>query len=195
MIRALLTLLLCLSLLPFATAGPAAEAAALRSVQAEFTQQKHLQILTRPLVSRGTFAFQAPQSLRWEYLEPLHSILIMHDGRVEKAVERDGRFERDAGSGLDAMQFILRDLGSWLDGRFADNPMFSVSRRDARTIILAPRDPALEKVISSIELRLGREPGVMDSVTVFEGPDAWTRLTFTGTVVNREIPADFFRLP
>jgi len=193
--RAVCILLLCLSLLPFATAGRAAEAAALRSVQAGFIQEKHLKILTRPLVSRGSFAFQAPQSLRWEYLVPLHSILIMHDGRVEKAVERDGRFERETGGGIDSMQLILRDLGSWLDGRFADNPMFSVSRRDARTIVLAPRDPGLETVISRIELCLGREPGVMESVTIFEGPDAWTRLTFTGTVVNRDIPAALFRLP
>ncbi|MBV5318216.1 MAG: hypothetical protein JZU50_10460, partial [Desulfobulbaceae bacterium] len=95
-----------------------------------------MKILVRPLLSRGVFAFQAPQSLRWEYLSPLHSLLLMHDGRMQKMIERDGRFEPDNGAGVDSMQVILQDIGSWLDGRFTDNPMFKVTRPDDRTIVL-----------------------------------------------------------
>ena len=47
-------------------------------------------------------------------------------------------------------------------------------------------------MISRIELRLGQQEGVMDSVTIFEGQDAFTRLTFANTVLNREIPESFF---
>ncbi|MBV5318745.1 MAG: hypothetical protein JZU50_13175, partial [Desulfobulbaceae bacterium] len=69
-----------------------------------------------------------------------------------------------------------------------DNPMFKVTRPDDRTIVLTPKEPGLQSIISRIELRLGLEEGVMETVTIFEGPDAYTRLTFTGTVLNREIP-------
>ena len=66
-----LLFLLLLALLPAeAMADKLQKPGRLRSVQAEFVQEKHLKILTRPLVSRGTFAFQAPQSLRWEYRSP-----------------------------------------------------------------------------------------------------------------------------
>lgn len=164
----------------------------IRSVQAEFTQEKHLKILVRPLVAKGVFAFQAPQSLRWEYLSPLHSILLMHDGRIQKMVERDGRFEQDNGAGIDSMQIVLQDIGSWLDGRFTDNPVFNVTRADDRTVVLTPKEPGLQSIISRIELRLGHEEGMMESVTIFEGPDAFTRLTFTKTALNREIPASAF---
>jgi len=186
----MLCLVLCLLLHPAVvgaapSTGPSVR---LRSVQANFTQEKHLKILVRPLLSRGVFAFQAPQSLRWEYLSPLHSLLLMHDGRMQKMIERDGRFEPDNGAGVDSMQVILQDIGSWLDGRFTDNPMFKVTRPDDRTIVLTPKEPGLQSIISRIELRLGLEEGVMETVTIFEGPDAYTRLTFTGTVLNREIP-------
>ncbi len=192
-LRTVLCFSLWLFLLPAVvwatTTGPSLH---LRSVQAEFTQEKHLKILVRPLVSRGVFAFQAPQSLRWEYLSPLHSLLLLHDGKIRKMIERDGRFEPDNGAGVDSMQIVLQDIGSWLDGRFTDNPVFNVTRTDTRTVVLTPKEQGLQSIISRIELHLGQEEGVMERVTIFEGPDAFTRLTFTKTVLNREIPASTF---
>jgi outer membrane lipoprotein-sorting protein len=195
--KALLGLLLCLSLcqalLPATVfGGPAGKPGQLQSVQADFIQEKHLKILARPLVSRGVFAFQAPQSLRWEYRSPLHSILLMHGGRIEKMIERDGRFERDNGAGVDSMQIILKEISSWLDGRFSDNPVFSTTHTDERTVVLVPKEKGLSAMISRIELRLGEQQGLLDSVTIYEGPDAFTRLTFANTALNREIPESFF---
>ena len=196
-IRRLLCLLLCLLTgAVLAQAGPAeVPAAGLRSVQAEFIQEKKMPILARPLVSRGLFAFQAPQSLRWEYLQPLHSILLLHGGRMKKLIERDHGFAEENGAGLDAMQIVLQDIGSWLDGRFADNPLFLVTRTGERTVVLTPKEPGLQAVISRIELQLGAEAGVMERVTIFEGADNSTQLRFTHIVLNREIPAATFTGP
>lgn len=188
--RFVLCFSLCLVLVPAVLRGnPTTDPSVrLHSVQANFTQEKHLKILVRPLVSSGVFAFQAPQSLRWEYLRPVHSLLLMHNGRIQKMIEQDGRFEQDNGAGIDSMQIVLQDIGNWLDGRFTDNPMFQVTRSDDRTIVLTPKEPGLQSIISRIELHQGQEAGVMETVTIFEGPDAFTRLTFTQTVLNREIP-------
>ena len=195
-IRSVLCLLCCLLLPALVRADPGAGTAArLRSVKADFVQEKNLPILARPLLSRGVFAFQAPQSLRWEYLSPLHTLLLMHDGKMQKLIERDGRLEPDNGAGVDSMRIVLHDMGSWLDGRFADNPVFAVTRSGDRTVVLTPKEQGLQSIISRIELRLGREEGVMESVTIFEGPDAFTRLTFTHAVLNREIPEGYFTGP
>ncbi|MDR2548911.1 MAG: outer membrane lipoprotein carrier protein LolA [Desulfobulbus sp.] len=167
----------------------------LRSVQADFTQEKHLKILARPLISQGTLAFQAPGSLRWEYLRPIHTVLLLHDGRIDKLIERDGRFERDNGAGVDAMRTVLQDIGSWLDGRFSDNPLFAVNRTGAQTLVLTPKEPGLETVIKRIELRLGAQEGVVDRIAIVEGDAAVTVLTFSGVVLNRDIPAQRFATP
>jgi outer membrane lipoprotein-sorting protein len=169
--------------------------ARLRSVQAEFTQEKHLKILARPLISHGTLTFQAPGALRWEYLRPLHTVLLLHDGRIDKLIERDGRFEQDNGTGVDAMRIVLQDIGSWLDGRFSDNPLFAVSRTDAQMLVLRPKDPGLETVISRIELYLGSQEGVVERIIIVEGDEASTELTFSRVVLNQEIPAQRFTAP
>jgi len=167
----------------------------LRSVQAVFTQEKHLRILASPLISRGTLLFQAPQSLRWEYQEPIHSVLLLHDGHIDKRIERDGSFEQDNGAGVGTMQIILQDIGSWLDGRFSDNPLFSVRRSGPEDLILSPKDPGMETVIQRIELHLGQEKGVVDRVTIVESAESSTVITFSQVVVNQDIPAERFTTP
>ena len=164
----------------------------LHSVRADFRQEKHLQILASPIFSTGTFIFQAPQSLRWEYRTPIRSLLLMHGGKIKKFVERDGRLQEEQSMGLDSMQVVLADISNWLDGRFTDNAMFQVSFPDKRTVLLTPREKGLAALISSIELKLADERGLLDEVTIFEGPESYTRLTFSARSLNQEIPASLF---
>jgi outer membrane lipoprotein-sorting protein len=164
----------------------------LQSIQADFIQEKHLKILVRPLVSTGTFTFQAPQSLRWEYRTPVPSILLMAGGKVKKFIERDGQLVEDKGMRLDSMQVMLSQISNWLDGRFSDNDMFSVSFLGERTVLLTPREQALAGLISKIELTLADRKGLLDGVTIFEGPDSYTTMTFKNAVLNEEIPVSVF---
>ena len=186
---------LLLSLALCGAAGKALAGEPLRSVQAEFSQEKHLPILARPLLSSGTFAFQAPHSLRWEYHSPLHTITLMDGSRVSKLVERDGRFSEDGGAGLGSMPIIMKEIGSWLNGRFSDNPMFAVEQTTPGLVVLKPKDAGLEAMISRIELKLGAEPGLVDMVTIYEGAEAWTKMTFTKAILNQDIPAEVFAKP
>ena len=167
----------------------------IQSIQADFTQEKHLKILARPIVSTGTFTFQAPQSLRWEYRTPIHSILLMHGGKVKKFTRQDGKLVADRGMRLDSMQVVLTEISNWLDGRFTDNDMFSVSFPDERTLLLTPKEQTLASLISNIKLELADRKGLLDSVTIFEGPDSYTAMTFTNRALNQEIPATLFTTP
>ena len=189
------TIVLFVGLLAATALAQGAAPHRLHSVQAAFVQEKQLKILIKPLVSTGTFAFQAPHSLRWEYRSPVHSVLLMHEGRIRKLIERDGRLEPDNGAGVEAMQIVFQDLGSWLDGRFEDNPMFTATRTGTRTIVLTPKEEGLRAMISRIELHLGEQEGVMERVRIVEGEAGVTELRFTEAVINREIPVALFTEP
>lgn len=167
----------------------------LRSVQADFIQEKHLKILVRPIISQGRFVFQAPGSLRWEYREPFHSILLMFEGRVRKFSEKNGQLVEDRGLRLDAMQVVLSEISGWLDGRFTDNAAFDADFENDRTIQLTPKDKSMQAFIIAIELKLGDQPGLLDSVTIFEGPESFTRLLFSHAVINQSIPNTLFTAP
>ncbi len=172
-----------------------ANSSAIRSVQAEFSQEKRMKILVKPLRSNGTFAFQAPGSLRWEYLQPLHSLLLMDAGRVSKWVEIEGTLRRENGVGLDAMQIVLQDIGNWLDGRFTDNPQFAVERPDSQRVVLRPKSEGMRSVIERIELLMGEEVGVVEEVAIYESAETSTHLYFHHIQLNQEIPEKRFVKP
>src|SRR5271157_5058809 len=55
----------------------------IRSVKAEFVQKRYLKILTKPLLSEGKLFFYIPDSLRWEYLNPLRSLMLQKGSTVQ----------------------------------------------------------------------------------------------------------------
>jgi outer membrane lipoprotein-sorting protein len=184
-------MLLCFLVIP--VEGVAAPE--VKSVQANFVQEKNMAILARPLLSRGRFLFQAPASLRWEYFTPLHSILLMDDGKIRKFVKTKDEFVEERSMGLSAMQMVLQEITGWLDGDITDTPTFLAKRVAERKIILTPRKPALSKIISQVELQLLDDSGLMKSVTLYEGEDSFTRMVFSDAVVNLEIAKSSFKGP
>ncbi len=170
-----------------------ATAATVTSVQAHFVQEKHLPILAKPLVSRGVFYYQAPGSLRWEYREPVQSVMVMHAGRIRRFVNGPSGWTEEQGAGLAAMQVVMEEISQWLAGRFDANPMFQARLEPGRRIILTPKEEAMRRVIQRIELDLADQPGVMQRVTIYENENAFTRMAFDHTVLNARIDEALFR--
>lgn len=168
-------------------------AATVTSVRAAFTQEKHLPILSKPLVSEGLFYYQAPKSLRWEYLRPLQSILLMHEGSIKRYVKNASGFEAENSAGLDAMQVVLDEITQWLKGRFNESTMFDAQLDGAGRIILTPKEQAFKAIIQKIEINLSQQAGVIKDVVIFESADAYTRMLFTDTTLNEKIDASIFR--
>ena len=189
-------LVLILLFLCIAAPGTRAEELQVESVQADFVQQKDMAILARPLISKGRFLFQAPDSLRWEYFTPLHSVLLMDKGQIRKFVEQDGKFVEESGMGLNAMQVVMQEISGWLDGNISDTASFLAQQTDAKHVLLTPRETALAKIISHIELTLLDErSGLMKSVVLYEGENSSTRMNFSDAKLNEVIPKVFFQQP
>ncbi len=195
MIKAVL-LLLVISLLCLGWADSwdaiRSNAGQLTSVQADFTQEKHLKILARPIISKGIFVFQSPSSLRWQYLSPIQSLLLMHDGTTRKFIQQDGKLTEERTMNMDAMQVVSQEISQWLAGRFTDNPTFQAELQPGKMIVLTPKQKGLAQLISRIELVLSDQPGLMESVTIYEGEDSFTRLTFSNAVLNQDIKPTVF---
>ena len=168
-------------------------ASTVTSVRAEFVQEKHMKILARPLVSKGIFYFQAPNSLRWEYRSPVQSILLMHDGRTKRYLKRNGAIIEDEGAHLQSMQVVLQDITQWLSGRFEENPAFSASLEPDRKIVLRPKEKSLATMIQRIELILSDRPGIISAVMIYEGQNSYTRFEFKNAILNQPLQDSIFR--
>ena len=166
------------------------------SVQAEFIQEKHMKILSKPLISKGTFFYQAPESLRWEYLSPIQSILLMHKGNTKRYIKTGKDYVEDSGANLQAMQIVLQEITQWLNGNFDSNPEFEASLEsdaDGSKIVLMPRKKAFASIIQKIELILAAQPGVIDTVMIYESKDSYTKLIFINSLLNKTINESLFK--
>jgi outer membrane lipoprotein-sorting protein len=163
------------------------------SVSAEFTQEKHMRILSHPFVSKGVLYYQTPESLRWEYQSPVRSILLMHNGKTRRYIQGKEGLIEDTGADPQFLQIVLQEMTQWLGGRFDENSSFTALFEQGRKIVLTPRQKSISMLIRRIELVLSDRPGLMESVTIYESQDSFTRLTFQNATVNQKIAEAVFR--
>jgi hypothetical protein len=164
----------------------------IETVRADFIQEKHLNILSKPLISKGSLYFKAPRSLRWEYESPVQSVLLMHNGQVNRFVKSGEGFSRDSGIKLQAMQVVMDEITLWLSGRFQDNPNFKATLEPGPKIVLTPRENAFTAIIARIDLILSEQPGVINSVTIFENEESLTKLIFKDAILNEPLNDSLF---
>jgi len=165
------------------------------SLDARFVQKKTLPILAKPFVSRGGFQFQPPGSLRWEYEDPVRSVLLMHGGAVKRYLREGKAWRQESGATVSVMQTVLADIVNWQQGRFDANPNFQASLQTGPEprVILVPREASWKKMIRQIELTPSREQtGVMKSVRVVEDEHSFTLLEFHQVRLNRPLPGALF---
>lgn len=163
------------------------------SVNAEFVQKKHMAILSKPLISKGRLYFQVPRSLRWEYVTPVNSILLMHDGTVTRYIKKGDRVTKDASARLQSMQIVLQEITMWMKGDFDSNKAFKPELRPGRVIVLTPREQAMAAIIQRIELKLSATPGVIQSVRIFENEKSFTIIDFVNVKMNQKLPDSLFK--
>lgn len=165
------------------------------SINADFIQKKNMSILAHPLVSKGRFIYQRPGSLRWEYTGPVQSVLLMHKGSLRRYTKGSRGFTEDSTARLQAMAVVVQEMTAWLSGEFNENPDFTVTLKQGTPvqIILVPKNEAMKKIISSIELSLSDKPGVIDRVTINEGESSNTVIDFTSIKINSAINEALFK--
>lgn len=166
------------------------------SIQAEFIQYKHLKILAKPLVSRGKFCFRKPDSIRWEYSDPVRSVLLMYGGNVKRFTWGSRGLVEDASGALSSMQVVVQEIGLWSQGRFTESEHFQAEIRRGKElkVVLTPREKAFAAMISRIEIIPSlQQKGAIKFVKIVESEGNYTLLKFTDVKMNEKIEESVFR--
>ncbi|HUO84085.1 MAG TPA: outer membrane lipoprotein carrier protein LolA, partial [Thermoanaerobaculia bacterium] len=168
-----------------------------RTLQAEFRQEKNLSLLAQPDVSSGTFVFSYPNRVRWEYQAPRSVTLLIASGtmttyypslhKAEK-VEIKG-FEDRIFRYMGAAAGAIDDLGKYFDFRLVD------ARNDPfYTLDLTPKTKVLARRVQRITIRVDRQSYFTTMVEWVEGNGDSTRYEFTNIRVNEPVDEARFRL-
>ncbi len=154
--------------------------AQMQSYQADFIQEKHLQMFQQPVRFSGRLSVVRPDKLRWEFFSPAVSAII---------------FDGDAGlrcnEAAPAVSFSLKDdpmmavvaeqLWLWLGGDYtALGDLYDVALEGEDGIVVTPKSGDM---IRSVSLFFDRA-GFPREVIIRENSGDFTRITFSSQTAN-----------
>lgn len=169
-----------------------------RSFVADFSQEKTLSVFKDTVSSSGFILFERPDRLRWEIREPFRSQLLVAGDKVAKFEFVGGkRRSLKLGRGHDAILVVMERLRGWFRGEFdqeGDPFLVSVSTRPTPLIVLTPRDAAMKKNLTAVELVPTEDLVSVTSVTIRERGGDKTVMTFSGYARDLAVPESAFSL-
>jgi outer membrane lipoprotein-sorting protein len=191
------------TVLLYAVAAPAQDWTSLReasrnirSVKADFLQKRFLQILTKPLLSEGKLFFYAPDSVRWEYLNPLRSVMLQKGSTIQVYNFSEGKWKPEITQAVEARRMVLAEISQWFQGRFDESKTFkhTYSPGPPARIILVPVE-GVNRFIQRIEIVLSARPGVIDRVEMEEPGGSRTLIEFRNVEINSTFSSEVFERP
>ena len=168
----------------------------IRSVKADFLQKRTLQILTKPLLSEGKLFFYTPDSVRWEYLGPLRSVMLQKGSTIRVYNFSEGKWKPEITQAVEARRMVLAEISQWFQGRFDESKAFKhiYSPGPPACIILVPGE-GVNRFIQRIEIVLSVRPGVIDRVEIEEPGGSRTSIEFRNVEINSRFPSEVFEKP
>jgi len=167
-----------------------------KSIEADFRQEKTLDLLAEPQVSEGTFAYVSPDKVRWDYKSPARVVMLIADGRLtnwypdlkradtlEVTRFQDRIFKyMGAGSAID-------ELSSYFNFRFTEKKGSNAYRLD-----LAPKTKQIEQRVKSITIWIDRDTYLTNRIEYVEGDGDSTIYEFSNIRVNEPVDPKRFEL-
>ena len=170
----------------------------LKTLSAEFVQEKTLDLLAEPMTSEGHLYYQAPSFLMWEYRQPQPTFLLIDDktltayypdlrkaDRVDIENKRD-QFDRFFGMALGAdgpmREYFEVELAAETDVA------------NAHLLVLTPRSKRVEKYIAEIRLWVDANTFLPRRFEYREENGDMTTYVLEEVVVNQPLAAETFTL-
>lgn len=168
-----------------------------KSLKADFTQERHLSVFLDVLRAKGTFYFEMPDRLRWELREPYASVLVFNSGHAAKFNMQGKRLVKMKLGMEDLLQEVLKQIISIMHGdfdRIRGVYGFSLSRGKDIRLTMSPLSAGVSKMIKSIELSIDPVSYHVTKITIREPRGDYIEIGFYGEEENSGMDERIFDL-
>jgi outer membrane lipoprotein-sorting protein len=163
--------------------------AASNTIDADFVQEKKIDILENVITSKGKFLFKQKNSLRLEYTSPSYYLVVMAAGKM---LIKDGdKKTKIDGKGSKMFSQIQNVMSGVLGGQMTDNKDFKYELYKGDTnykIRLFPQTGAIKDLLKEVEFITNKTTLKALSMTMFERSGDVTVMKFKNVKMN--VPID-----
>jgi outer membrane lipoprotein-sorting protein len=159
--------------------------AGMRTVRAEFTQEKRTELLPRPIKSRGWVVARPPEGVRWEYEDTMS---VIYDGSRLYVYY----FEMEQAEVIEGASGFVGPLTFSVD-EIVRRYSVDVTLPDGGgvALVLRPKEGD-EAPFQTMRMVFGPDDAFPREVTMTEASGDRTTIRFHGVQVNAEVPHDVF---
>jgi len=163
----------------------------IETLQCDFVQEKTSALVAEKAVSNGILLYQYPLMLRWEYINPTPSTLILN---ANNAALLDKEGKRTGNSSM------IKQLGGLIislingDG-IKDSKKFSTGIFETETqfcIVFTPVQKRLQEYFNSVELKIDKNTLLSPEIVMNEKSGDKTVIYMNNKILNKEIPQSKF---
>jgi len=166
----------------------------IKTLEADFVQEKEIVLLTNKLNSRGRMLFRSDNRLKIEYLQPNIFVFSMYDGKVTvKDGERAATSISTKNNKLFAQisQITMRAInGKIFDTKDFDTNILENER--LYLIVLVPRSKELKQYYKEMNLYINKETFLIEKMAMKETSGDETVMNFNNIRTNNAISDEAF---
>lgn len=169
----------------------------LTALEADFTQRRESEFLAAPEESRGSFAYSAPDLVRWDYLEPKPVAMVIRDNEMLTWYKDLGKAERLKVGRVSSQVFRYLNASGSLESLmryFAVTVVFPKEAAEPYRLDLLPRYARIQKRLSAMSLWIDRALFLPVQVRYVEPNGDLTEYRFANLKRNGAILASRFEL-
>ena len=164
-----------------------------KTIDSDFKQFKHLNILENDLESTGHFSFKAKDKVRWEYFQPYKYLIIMNASQMWI---NDGSKTRKYDTNSNKMFKEINDLMvGMLQGKILGSDKFDIVFLENGKQVLAkltPKTPEMKEFLSEMQLFFDKKDYNIIKIKMLEHSGDYTLIQFHNRKLNIDLPNSKF---
>lgn len=169
-------------------------AAQTTTLQSDFTQIKHLDVLSEDIESQGKLYYKADNNLRWEYTSPLTYLIILSNGKV--SIKDEGKVSNyDLSGNKDFQKINEMMIGSIQGDLLVNEEDYQYEFQENSTTYLVkmyPKQKKVQEFMKSISIYFSKKDYSVQQVKMLEQSGDYTLMKFQNKKTNANISDKVF---
>lgn len=159
------------------------------SLQSDFVQIKHLDVLSEDIESEGSLCFKKENMLRWEYISPIQYLIVLKDGKL--SIKDEGKVNSFDLNGNKTFQKINEMVIQSIQGDVlmaGEDYAYQFLENSNQVLVkMQPKKKGAKDFMSEIQVYFSKKDYAVEQVKMLEESGDYTLIKFKNKQTNASL--------
>jgi len=170
-----------------------------KTVQADFEQEKKLAVFNRTMMIRGEMALDRPKRMMWHVREPVRYSILMEGNTVRQWDEDTNRVQTLHVEDTPTLKVVFSQFRAWFLGDYhaiAQAYDVVIVDREPPCLRFSPKpDSAMAEMVKQVQMTMSKNRLSIETIAIEEEGGDKTTIRFLNTRLNQPIQDEVWEIP